>query len=89
MGYYINPPTGTKEDFLKEFGSLITTNDLLDYNFNSDSLPVCLIDNYIFTAAGICYDKRELEVFLYKDDDRPVKWFLVTREILKPYYPLR
>jgi len=42
------------------------------------TFPVCLVDNGLFKAAGIAFDKRELEIFLNPDDHRPKDWFLVN-----------
>lgn len=86
MGYYINPPTGTKEDFLKEFGTPITRDEALKFDFGQDSLPVCLVDNVTFTAAGIAHCPREVEAFMETATKRLTTWFVVSRENLKPYY---
>lgn len=85
MGYYINPPDMTKEQFLKKHGKLLTQVEIKDFDFSSDSLPVCLVDNGAFTAAGIGYDAHEVQAFLHPDH-RPKTWYAVSRENLKPYY---
>lgn len=89
MGYYINPPDMTKEEFLQKYGQvLLIAPPPISFEDYPNKLPVCLVDNPAmgFTAAGICYDKRELEAFTQPEDYRPKKWFLVDRELLKPYY---
>ena len=44
-----------------------------------------LADNGPFTAAGICYDDRELQDFA-RPDGRWKDWFAVSKDKLKPYY---
>lgn len=85
MGYYINPPDMSKEQFLEVHGKPLP--DPAGFDFATDNLPVCLVDNIAlgFTAAGICYNARERDVFI-SPDGRPKKWFTVSRELLKPYY---
>lgn len=81
MGYYINPPDMTKEEFLEKHG---TETD--DPRFDSETFPVCLVNNGPFTAAGIAYDAKERDAFL-RPDGRPKKWYQVPREALLPYCP--
>jgi len=85
MGYYINPPDMTKEQFLEKHGQPLSNP--AEFDFAGDALPVCLVDNTAmgFTAAGICYDPRERDVFILPDG-RPKKWFSVSKELLKPWY---
>lgn len=45
-------------------------------------VPVCLVDNGPFTAAGVAYDARELNAFDQPNDFRPKFWFKVPREKL-------
>ena len=84
MGYYINPKDCTKEVFLELRGQHLPEPPT-EWDFSSDSLPVCLADNGLFTAAGIAYDARELEDWA-RPDGRPKSWYVVSREALKPYY---
>ena len=83
MGYYVNPSTGTKEQWLHENAKPIS--NAKDFDFNSDSLLVCLVDNGAFTAAGIAYDARERDAFMITDG-RPKKWFSVEKSKLEPWY---
>jgi hypothetical protein len=83
MGYYINPPDMTKEQWLKLHGDEVTVG-YVQRNTDANLVPVCLVDNGSHTAAGIAYDKRELEAFLYPDS-RPKRWFMVAREKLVPF----
>jgi len=83
MGYYINPVNGMdKEDWLYEYGSVVAAPNADRFNFDGKTLPVCLVNNGLFKAAGIAFDKRELEIFLNPDDDRPKDWFLVSLEFI-------
>lgn len=85
MGYYINPTDKTKEAFLGEHGTKITKDEALAADYLGDAWPVCLVDNGAFTAAAISYDVMETQAFLQPDDYRDKQWFLVKRELLKPY----
>lgn len=75
MGSYINPAKESKESFLHREGVPV------DENFTwkelpADCLPVCLVANAMFTAAGICYCEQEFNVFKMPDP-RPRRWYLV------------
>ena len=71
MGYYINPIHQTKEEFLREKGKAVSNN----FQWNErlpNTLPVILVDNGRFTAAGIAYSEQEFLSFVDdKYDDRP------------------
>ncbi|KKK55786.1 hypothetical protein LCGC14_3071060 [marine sediment metagenome] len=60
MGDYINPPEGTKEDWLEENGELVAAPS---WPPPADMVLVCLVDNGPFTAAAICYDEGEFSEF--------------------------
>lgn len=77
MGYYINPPTLTKEAWLKENGKPIPQPKWSEVP--DDSLPVCLVDNNMFTSAAIAYDEAEFAAFA-RPDRRPKTWFMVLKE---------
>jgi hypothetical protein len=78
MGCYINPRNQTKEEFLREHGEPTST----PCEVTETHLPVVLVNNGPFTAAGVAYDNREREAFLYPDP-RPKQWFRVSREELR------
>ena len=80
MGYYINPPSVSKEAWLKQYGKPIPTPKWDE--IPADSLPVCLVQNSMFSAAGIAYDEEEFNSFLYPSDKRKKEWFLVTKEMI-------
>ena len=90
MGYYINPPGQTKEQWLKAHGRLITETEARSLRAMDEYLIVCLVDNGWMTAAGICYDDHERDMFMLPDTDgpqRPRKWYVATRTQLSPYLP--
>lgn len=85
MGYYVDPPDMTKEEWLKKFGTLITESMAgLHSAEGSDLLVVCLVNNGEFTAAGIAHDDNRRDYFLVPDG-RPRRWYLVQRKLLDPY----
>jgi hypothetical protein len=78
----------SKESFLDKYGTLIFSRH--DYKADFDKLlsthsaptglpclPVVLIDNGPFTAAGIYYCKEELIAFSDPNDRRPKKLYMV------------
>lgn len=82
MGAYINPVNQSKEDWLRDNGT--ETNVPASVDAKPDHLPVCLVLNPGFSAAGIAFDERELQAFTYPDG-RPKKWFWVeTKKLLDP-----
>lgn len=81
MGFYINPPDMEKEDFLLAHGENILPSEARNFEYDGKSVPVCLVWNGMFTAAGIAYDKNELEAFMI-DDGRPRSWFLMPVNVL-------
>ena len=87
MGYYINPHGVSKEAWLIENGVHISETEARSVFDEGSDLPVCLVDNGIFTAAAVAYDTREFQAFTLPDDDRPKCWFRVPREKLIEFYP--
>lgn len=86
MGYYINVKDMSKEEFLAFHGGVPSQEPPdFDEEVAKGKLPVCWVHNGAFTAAGICYDKRELEAFNQPDDKRPKLWFSVPREQLEQF----
>jgi hypothetical protein len=83
MGYYINPKDMSKEKFLEKNGTLIDATQASQH-VAGDKLVVCLVDNFQFTAAGIAYNDRERDAFLYPDG-RDKKWYLVDKSALIDY----
>jgi hypothetical protein len=87
MGFYVNPIGMTKELFLELNGRKMTPHEVADYNFSDRShLPVCLVTNPGFTAAGIAYDAKERDAF-FAPDGRFKVWYLVPVKHLQPFLP--
>ena len=81
MGFYVNPPNEDKEQFLDREGLLV---EKLDYSkVPSSMVPIILMDNGAFKAAGIAYSEKEFKAFTDKSDPRPKKIFLVKKAALK------
>lgn len=80
MGCYVNPTNMSKEDWLRQHGRRVSIDDV---EIAESELPVCLVDNGMFRAAGVAYDERELEAFSVPSDTRPKVWFMVSREALR------
>ena len=88
MGYYINPPEGTKEEWLENNGlevmgpawALLATNfpGLMNH-LEGRGVYVCLVDNGPFTAAAVAYSEAEFNAFNHPSDYRPKKWYVVPR----------
>lgn len=77
MGAYINPENESKEDFLEREGKKIHWDmkpswETIPYGY----LPVVLVNNPLFTAAAIGFNKREYE-FLTRHDTRERELFFV------------
>jgi hypothetical protein len=86
MGQYVNPSDMTKEKWLQNNGKLIKDLDLLiGWDFTSDYLPVCLVENPTFSAAVIAFDRRELDHFLRSPDPRPKWWYSVAKHRLREF----
>jgi hypothetical protein len=75
MGCYINPKTETKESFLLREGQQLSQAPRWK-DVPSGFLPVVLVQNTGFTAAGVAFNEKELAVFA-KPTERPEMWFLV------------
>ena len=76
MGVYINPPTGTKEEFLVKFGQPTTLEAILamkeEVLRSGEGLPVVILYNgegHTNSALGVIWDERTIG--------------LVTRQVLK------
>ena len=87
MGYYINPKNETKESWLVKHGTRITGGSAHKLEEHGTLVPVCLVDNGIFTAAAIAYSKAECEAFSDPSDERPKKWWAVPRKAILSVCP--
>ena len=80
---YINPSDGrTKEQWLAEEARQVGSSDL---EITADELPVVLVDNRVFTAAGICATDRDLQEFTNPRDRRPRRFFMAPRAKLAEF----
>lgn len=76
MGYYVNPTNKSKEEFLREKGVAVPRTFKWT-DLHEGSLPVVLLDNGAFTAAGIAYSTEEFAAFTRVDDRRPKQIYTV------------
>jgi hypothetical protein len=83
MGFYINPRTETKEEWLAQNGLRV---DEAGYKVPDDCRLVCLVDNSGFTAAGIAFNEGERQAFA-RPDGRRKRWFIVSNEKLNAVCP--
>ena len=73
MGFYINPKVGTKEEYVKKHR---IAQPFQGWEGRpKGSLPVCIVNNGPFTAAGVCFDELEYAAFNSPDDYRPKSWY--------------
>ena len=87
MGIYVNPEEGTKEEWLEKNGVKVYGSGCSDWSvffsdFNKETmLPVVLLHNPCFTAAGIAYDEREFEACM-EPDGRKKEVYAVPKRYL-------
>ena len=90
MGCYIDPQNEDKEIFLAREGREVES-DYISQNYKTikekGDLPVVLVDNGPFTAAGVAYTEREFERFV-RYDNRPKRFFIVPIYKLKEVSPV-
>jgi hypothetical protein len=91
MGCYVNPKNEFKESFLDREGVVLNKPPVWE-EVPFGQLPVVLINNGLFTAAGVAYCKSELQAFTDPKDRRPKKYYfvdidkLMLNSDLKNYY---
>lgn len=76
---YINPPDISKETFLERYAQRVhveNVKSVLDKSPRTH-IPVCLVDNGAFRAAGVCYSHQEFDAFNSPTDNRPKKWYVI------------
>lgn len=78
MGYYIetNGPKGKAKWLVDNAKAVITPAPVAG---TADTIPVCVVDNGPFEAAGIAFDENELACFADRNDTRERKWLSVPR----------
>lgn len=84
MGYYVNPEGMSKEHFLAQHGRKVSQETALEWRDFSKELPVCLVENAMFSAAAIGVDAHEIQRFAHPDGRRK-QWFVVARDLLKEW----
>jgi len=50
-------------------------------------LPVCVVDNVFFEAAGVAYSEDEFNEFNHYRDTRPKQWLYVPIEVIRQHAP--
>ena len=84
MGYYLNPRDQTKEDWLAVHGVEVPSLMPFEAVASCGSLPVILVDNGHFTAAGVVMDARDQTYMACNSSDkRPMRYFYVPVKDLK------
>lgn len=84
MGYYVNPPTESKEAFLSREATEISRETFLTISFpNAEKVPLVLVQNPVFSACVIAYSKAEAEYFADQSDVRPKKFFVIEHSKLE------
>jgi hypothetical protein len=89
MGCYVNPKDVSKESWLIDNGTRVgqVANVELDnipsfHSFDADCLPVILIDNGHFNAAGVAFSNSEYKVFTNPLDGRARIIYSVKQDLL-------
>ena len=92
MGCYVNPDSTPKEIWLNRHankifkpGELPSWGEVTAVN----CLPVVLLDNGAFTAAGVGFCQKEYEAFTDPLDPRPRQVFVVPVDELKKVSDLK
>lgn len=89
MGLYINPTDMSKEEWLLKHGTYVPgcAAAWAIYDQDPNLVPVCLVDNIMFRAAGVVFDRREFEAFASPVDGRKKEWYCVPKEKIKEVCP--
>ena len=83
MGYYVNPKDQSKGEFLAKYPRFFSAPQ---WPLPEGQTAVCLVNNSLFTAAGICHSEAELNSFNEPGDYRPKLWFIVPTVDLAPWW---
>ena len=79
MGYYLEPQMD-KKAYLQREARPIKRSEVLDVFAGEDEVPVALIDNGMFLAAGILFDEGEATYFLEDSSGRPISFWAISKE---------
>jgi hypothetical protein len=90
MGYYIDTPHNkNKAKWLVDNCDAVKLPILhKDSHVSPGYVPVIVIDNEYFEAAGIAFDRDELEVFTSLRDGRPKQFLYMPRNKVIELCPL-
>ena len=89
MGCYVNPVNVNKEAWLEKNATWKGTTPPDWSAVPQGELPVCLVDNGAFSAAGVAYSSDELRVFSDPRDVRHKRWYIVPTSKLHQVSPLK
>jgi len=82
MGCYINPPNMEKEQWLRENATPLTHVRPAEV-LTKSTVPICLVSNGPFNAAGVAFSHDEVEAFDRPGDPRPKLWFVAPRHLVR------
>lgn len=89
MGCYVNLPNdGNKKNWLEMAGEKFIPNVNSWKEKPKDTLPVVLVDNGPFMAAGVCFDNDEWLAFSEPGDNRQKWYYYVDIDKLRNYSPI-
>ncbi len=81
MGYYIETKDSNKvKEIVNNHGGRIIIQPEKFEEIQMDEALICVVDNYLFQAAGFCYDEIEFKAFTSPNDDRPKTWLIMNRK---------
>jgi len=84
MGLYINPQGTRKETWLEAKGMQVTKGQISFAEVVKQGMvPVVLMDNGPFTAAGVCWCEGEFQAFTEPGDPRPKIFYLIDTKDLQ------
>ncbi len=78
MGYYIETDSthGKAQFIIETIGATRISGPPKEVP--PGMVPVCVVDNGIFEAAGIVFDAHEMAAFSHPRDERPKQWLLMS-----------
>lgn len=89
MGLYIEVPD--KMGWLQTHGEETAVSSFTAESISDDEFLVVAINNYMFIAAGVAFSESELKHILEEDKDagnnRPRRYFIVSKKLLQPVCP--
>lgn len=89
MGMYIETDSNkNKAEYIikKMRGVRAPSADAAKRMASSIGIPVCVVDNGPFEAAGVCYSQKEFNAFTQPEDYRDKTWLIVPRQEIINYF---